>query len=359
MNGPHGMVPPEAAGPLRWIRLGQIVDFGEHVGSVITGDPVVVRDEEAGGWRMFAFCLPPGHGQAVCRGDPARPGDWEPLGSLEFTNVDVVADGIVLKPFPILDPNEPNRAARVGGRFGLVVVAGVSRRALYRAWSRSLRGPWTLEPAPVLTAGSEAEVDAAHVEAPSAYLWPDGSVRYFYMATPVRPQPRAHSPLGSAQATAIQRPGERGARKLGVVIVPVTTAGHWAAGWIGGLQLVRRHGTGWLALLNAGPHPPREDDERISRDEPPPSLGGFAWTADPEALEGWEVAARPIERVEDIPADAAAAGEHTNLWRHHLLALPDGRRLLFYNAGPYAEERLFGKLLLAESVAGETTTPAS
>ena len=340
------VVPPEATGPLRCARLGCIVDFGEHVGAVITGDPVVVRDEDAGGWRMFAFCLPPGHGEALCRGDPARPGDWEPLGPLAFTNLEVAPDGIVLKPFPILDPRTPNRAARIGGQFALVVVSGVARRALQRAWSPSLAGPWTLEPDPVLTAGGDAEVDAAHVEAPSAYWWPDGTVRYFYMATPSRAQPRPYSPLGSVQATAVQGPGDRCARKLGVVIEPPAVPGHWAAGWIGGMQLVRRHGNGWLALLNAGPHPPREDDAAISRDEPPPSLGGFAWTADPEAIGGWQLAAAPIERIEEIPPEAMARGEHTNLWRHHLLALPDGRRLLFYNAGPYAQERLFAKLLL-------------
>lgn len=224
------MPPREAPRSLRIARLGPVLDFGEHVGAAITGDPAVVRDEEAGGWRMFVFCLPPGHGHALCRGDPTRPADWEAIGPLEFTNPDVVPDGLVLKPFPILDLREPNRAARIDGRFGLVVVAGVARRALYRAWSRSLGGPWTLEPAPVLTAGPEPEVDAAHVEAPSAYLWSDGSLRYFYMATPCRPQPRPHSPLGSAQAIAIQRSGERGARKLGVVIEPSAVAGHWASG---------------------------------------------------------------------------------------------------------------------------------
>jgi len=268
---------------------------------------------------MFAFCLPPGHGEALCRGDPARPGDWEPLGPLAFTNLEVAPDGIVLKPFPILDPHRPNRTPRIGGQFGLVVVSGVARRTLQRAWSPSLAGPWTLEPDPVLIAGKDAAVDAAHVEAPSAYWWPDGTVRYFYMATPSRAQPRPHSPLGSAQATAVQGPGDRGARKLGVVLEPANVR---------------------------GPHPPREDDTAISRDEPPPSLGGFAWTADPEAIGGWQLAATPIERIEEIPPEAIARGEHTNLWRHHLLALPDGRRLLFYNAGPYAQERLFAKLLL-------------
>jgi hypothetical protein len=52
---------------------------------------------------------------------------------------------------------------------------------------------------------------------------------------------------------------------------------------------------------------------------------------------------QPVERMEDLPQDAAAAGEGVNFWRQHLLNLPDGRRILIYNSGPYGFERLFMK----------------
>ena len=52
----------------------------------------------------------------------------------------------------------------------------------------------------------------------------------------------------------------------------------------------------------------------------------------------------PIERIEDVPQTAVDDGEGTNLWRHFLLGLPSGRRLLFYNSGPYFREQLFCKI---------------
>ena len=49
--------------PESWQR-GGLVLRGEDSGwgGFVVGDPCVVRDEEAGIWRMFLFVLPPGHG---------------------------------------------------------------------------------------------------------------------------------------------------------------------------------------------------------------------------------------------------------------------------------------------------------
>ena len=45
------------------------------------------------------------------------------------------------------------------------------------------------------------------------------------------------------------------------------------------------------------------------------------------------------EKIEE----AIANGEGVNLWRQHLLVLPDGRVGLFYNSGPYGKEQLYAK----------------
>jgi hypothetical protein len=330
--------------PTRFRRRGRLIGFGAERGSAINGDPCVVWDDDEAAWRMVYFALPPGHAQALNRGDPAAASDWEDAGPLVFTNAESLPDGIAFKPFIVLEPAGGNRAARIDGRYCLLVVTGFDRRAVRRAWAPRLAGPWTLEVEPILAPGDAGAYDGKHVEAPSAYWLADaGEMLVFYMATPAAPQSRAVSPLGSCQAAARVGRGESRARRLGPILVPDARPGHWAAGWVGGLQLVERRGAGWLALVNAGSTPPRAGDTAITRDEPPPSVGGFAFTDDPDPTRGWRFAAEPIERVEEIPAAAIAGGEGTNLWRHHWLACPDGRRLILYNSGPYAAEQLFAK----------------
>ena len=60
-------------------------------------------------------------------------------------------------------------------------------------------------------------------------------------------------------------------------------------------------------------------------------------------MSGWTWCPEPIESIEQIPPDAIRLGEGVNLWRQHLLALPDGRTGLFYNSGPYGQEQLYAK----------------
>ena len=42
-------------------------------------------------------------------------------------------------------------------------------------------------------------------------------------------------------------------------------------------------------------------------------------------------------------AEARKAGEGMNLWRHHIAILPSGDMYLFYNSGPYGQERMFAR----------------
>ncbi|HLG76996.1 MAG TPA: hypothetical protein VKX46_11320, partial [Ktedonobacteraceae bacterium] len=79
-------------------------------------------------------------------------------------------------------------------------------------------------------------------------------------------------------------------------------------------------------------------------EEPPPSLGGFAYCDEEWPVQGWRWSDEPIEWVADIPEAAVAEGERVNQWRHHLLVLPDGQLALFYNSGSYGQEQLYLKL---------------
>ena len=132
--------------------------------------------------------------------------------------------------------------------------------------------------------------------------------------------------------------------KQGVILPPSSVPGHWAAGWVGGLQLMPGKKHRWIAIVNASPTAPDPSDTAESREEPPPSLGGFAYCDEPWPIEGWEWCPEPIEWIEDIPAAALAAGEGTNLWRQHILALPNGSLALFYNSGYYGLEQMYMKL---------------
>ena len=77
------------------------------------------------------------------------------------------------------------------------------------------------------------------------------------------------------------------------------------------------------------------------RPRPPPSLAGFAWCDETWPVRGWHWCDQPIEWADRLPAEAVANGEGVNMWRQHLLVLPDGRLALFYNSSPYGQEQLY------------------
>jgi len=227
--------------PHSWTRRGLVLERRKDGdGSGVLGDPCIVWDGEIYGWRMVLFCSPPGHAQAICtnRDDPG-PGQWKFEGPLPVTNPEVV--GGFHKPFIVMDPDHSNQAAKIEGRYCLLVVNFKNGgKQIQRAWSTTLAGPWTFEPAPIIPAGAENDFDAKHTDAVTGYYFSERrEFLYFYMGYPKHAQPRAISPFGSAQAVATQKLGEPVATKRGVILPPCQQAGHWASGWVGGLQLLR------------------------------------------------------------------------------------------------------------------------
>jgi len=331
--------------PRTWTHRGLVLERRHDQGdSSVVGDPCIVWDEAINGWRMVFFDSPPGHGQAVCMNrDDVGPGQWKREGPLPVVNQEAV--GEFHKPFFVMDAELPDRAAKIDGRYCLLVVSFKDgHKRVQRAWSDRLAGPWTFEPEPIIPPGGENDFDAKHTDAVTGYYFPQRKeFLYFYMGYPKKAQPRTISPFGSAQAVATQPLGEKLATKRGVILEPCQHEGHWASGWIGGLQLLRGAERRWVAVMNASPTAPDPGKRDVWAEEPPPSLGGFAWCDEEWPVRGWHFYPQPIEWVKDIPKSALDAGEGYNLWRQFIHVMPDGRAALFYNSGYYGREQLYQK----------------
>jgi len=314
-------------------------------GSEVIGDPCVVWDPEIDSWRMVMFFDPPGHADSVSDDPTGAPGSWTAPRPLRFANPEALpANGGTHKPFVVMDAAHPNRAAFVDGRYWLLTVSFTGRsraKRVQRAWATSLAGPWTLETGDFIPRGKPGSADENHVDAISGFWFEDRQeFVYYYMGYPLRPQPWRNSPYGDSLCVATQQLGES-VVKRGVMIAPSPVAGHWTSGYLGGLQLIPGRQHRWLAVLNGSPTPPDRLGNMTS-EEPPPSLGGLAYTDAELPIEGWVISDGPFERIDEIPQDAFAAGEGVNFWRHHALIAGDTVRL-FYNSGRYGTEQLFSK----------------
>lgn len=330
--------------PHAWTRRGVVLERHKTTDDRgVSGDPCIVWDETVPGWRMVLFYDPPGHAQAVCTNlNDLGPGQWRFEGPLPVTNPKDV--GWFHKPFIVMDPAHANQAAKIEGRYCLLVVSSKGgHKQVQRAWSEKLAGPWTFEADALIPPGGGDDFDGKHTDAVTGYYFSDRKeFLYFYMGYPAKAQARKISPFGSGQAVATQKLGEK-VIKVGIILEPCQQPGHWAAGWVGGLQLLRGAKHGWVAVVNASPTAPDPGNRAVWTEEPPPSLGGFAWCDEQWPVKGWHFAPEPIEWVKEIPKAALDAGEGYNLWRQFIHLLPDGRAALFYNSGYYGREQLYLK----------------
>jgi len=343
--------------PDRWERLGLVMDRGSagEFDSGVTGDPCIVWDDAPGCYRMFYFAQTHVDGEevnsighAVSRSaDHVGPGDWCKQGPLTYANPEALYEGRgTHKPWVLADPYRPATPVTIDGEYWLFTVSyRGTNKVIQLATSGSLEGPWQVRPDPVVELGAAGTFDAYHVDTVTAYWFEDREeILLFYKGYPRLAQPdQPHSPYGASNAAAVMRPSDVTARKLGRVLSPSPSAGHWTAGWIGGLQILPASRGGWYGLLSASPTPPAPLEREPVMREPAPSMGGWAYTPEEWPVKGWDVAEEPIERIEDIPAEALEAGEGVNLWRHHVLILPAGDVVLYYNTGMYGHERMFGR----------------
>ena len=341
--------------PETWERLGLIIDRGVpgEFDSSVTGDPCVVWNEARNCYHMFYFAQKHGNRKDVnsnahavsLNNENLGPGNWKKLGPLIYANPEALC-GETHKPWILMDPYHPNIAVKIEGKYWLFTVSFRGHnKVIQLATSISLDGAWEVNPTPVIDIGPEDAHDGYHVDAVTAFWFEKrNEILLFHMAYPQKPQVSyPHSPYGNGSAVAVMGPNDKKARKLGRILNPSPNSGCWTGGWVGGMQILPAASGGWYGLCNASPTPPVSVKDEPSMREPAPSLGGWAYTPETWPVKGWQAAEQPIEWVEDIPLEAIQVGEGINLWRHHLVVLPNRELYLFYNTGPYGQERMFGR----------------
>lgn len=341
--------------PMEWTRLGKVLDRGApgEFDSSVTGDPCIVWDENRGCYHMFYFAQRQVDGQEInCNGHAVSTsntclggGNWKKCGELEYTNPQALL-GDTHKPWILMDPYHPNKASKLNGLFWLFTASfHGGKKTIQIATSSTLDGPWTIIDGLSIGPGDQFAVDGFHVDAPTAYYFErERKILIFYMGYPCESQAQQpSSPYGSSSCVACLDMDRMEMSKLGVALRPSLEKTSWASGYIGGLQLFKCRTKGWYALINASPTAPCPVDMDESMREPAPSLGGWAYTEEEFPIMGWQVLPQPIEYISDIPDSAVADGEGENLWRHHLVILPDRTAYCLYNSGEYGSEQMFGK----------------
>lgn len=332
----------------------------EGEGHAVVGDPCVVWDEAAGSWRMVLFFFPPGHAESVSRTADSAPGSWSSPVPLRFANPERFYGDGTHKPFIVQDPYRPGHPAFVEGHYWLYTVDMVGdgqEKHIHRARATELGGPWLLDEEIAVPRGDAGAFDELHVDVASAFYFPEsGEFACFYMGYPLRPRvdlPR--NPFGSSIGLALQRPSEGRARKQGIVLDPADVPGHWAGGYLGGIQILPGLSHRWIGVVNGSPSKPSHDGS-LTAEEPAPSLGGLAYCDEPLPFQGWRLADAPFEWIDELPAEALEWGEGTNLWRHHALVAGDSVRI-FYNSGSYGAEQLYSKVAQAADLGIAAAAP--
>lgn len=338
-----------------WTRLGKIINRGApgEFDCCVTGDPCIVWDDNRDCYHMFYFAQSKKDGMEINRNghavidNPAMENlhSWKKLGEVKFTNYEEMFGNDTHKPWILMDPFRPNTAVRWRGFYWLFT-ASVSngRKFLQAAFSDSLEGPWTIDSAFNVFPGDEGAADELHADTPTAYYFEkEKKILVFYMGYPLKEQKDTPwTPYGSRSMT-VEIDTETGAiRKTGDALLPVENT--WINGYIGGLQLIKAADKGWYALINASPTPPCSVEKDSDIREPNPSLGGFIYTPKEYPDSGWIPLEDPIEYEEAIPPEARENGERVNMWRHHMLFLPEGKVVCLYNSGNYGNEQMFGKM---------------
>ena len=144
-----------------------------------------------------------------------------------------------------------------------------------------------------------------------------------------------HQSLRFGQAVATQKLGEPRAVKCGTILEPCQEPGHWASGWVGGLQILPGVEHRWIALLNASPTAP--------------DLGkAAAWTEEPRQV--W-AASRGVMKSGRSKVGTFTRSRSSGLRTCRRRPLPTakvltycgisctfcptGRPAIFYNSGAY------------------------
>jgi len=331
---------------------------GKAYDSRVVGDPCIVWDDEVGTWRMFYFAggyTPDGRrrvGTGVALSKSAEevgPGDWIKQGPVQ-----IVDETAFLNPLGwhkwwiVLDPQQPNRAAKIENKYWAVFTVGVkshksgeSNKHIQVAYSDRMGGPWHVRNQAILSPDAEG-FDGKHCDTPTAYWFAErNEVIVFYKAYPkVRQDSQPGSPFGSGTVIARWHPARECAEKIRPIQRP-GTGDAWNQGWMSTPQIFfDSQEKRWYGLINGSPTPPVDDSHR----EPAPSLGGWVICKAGQWLDGdWEPDTQhsPFLFPKDLTGAQIEAGLGVNFWRHHLLVTPGGQTRIYFNSGKYGTEQMY------------------
>jgi hypothetical protein len=331
---------------------------GKAYDSRVVGDPCIVWDEEVSTWRMFYFAsgyTPAGRrrvgtGMALSKSTEAiSPGDW-----VKQDPVRVVDETAFMNPLGwhkwwiVMDPDTPNRAAKIDNQYWSVFTVTVKSQAsdesnkhLQVAFADCLSGPWQVRRQPILSPDVDW-FDGKHCDTPTAYWFEErNEVILFYKAYPkVRQDSQPSSPFGSGTVIARWLPTMAHAQKLRAIQRPGTRDA-WNQGWMSTPQVFfDPKKKQWYGLINGSPTAPVDESHR----EPAPSLGGWVTCKAGQWLDGdWEpdTLHSPFLFPEDLTDEEMEAGLGINFWRHHLLVTPGGQARIYFNSGKYGTEQMY------------------
>jgi hypothetical protein len=319
----------------------------------VTADPCIIWDDSSGKWLMYyfaeagaisGFLLNTAMAISKSATEVGGVGDWTKLGKAKFVNPDALWEGNPHKPWIMMDPYNPNHAAKINGKYNLFFVNLIGRlRVIQRAESESLYGPWLVQKDPILNPDKLDAFDGYWTDTVTAYWFEkQGKILFYYKGYPQYPQAdQIRSPIGSSAAAAYMEPGDRKAVKLGKIIPPSNEPSSWYAGWVSTLQIFPAEKGGWYGLTIGSPTPPASIKSQPYMREPCPSLGGWAYCPEEFPIKTWKMEDRPICWVNELSEEAFQSGERVYLFRHHLLMLDNGEYYLYYNSGAFSDERLF------------------
>lgn len=228
---------------------------------------------------------------------------------------------------PVVLVDEVGAPVKVGGLYHAYAVAytgALSSKEIYHFTASAITGPYTLG-SKVIAKGAAGSKDEYNTDAPFA-LYKNGVTYLWYMGAPTNAVPD-FATYGYAErilrATATNPDGPF-TKNYTDVITP-GSSGAWDYGWLGGTQIMRRPGGGYMMVYNAGNTRPGS-----AGTEPAGSKAGYAYA---DTIDGpWtKDAANPYFSFTGWPPSFP---DNTNIWRTYLAYDPVmSNWYAFYNTG--------------------------
>lgn len=260
------------------------------------GDPHLVWDGSQ--WVMFYWKTVTGSPYVRCyyRTAPTLRGTWS-------SATEITAMQSYHKPWILVD--EYGAPVLLSGSYHAYATYynnTLASKEIFHFTASTLTGTWTLG-SKVVAKGGSGDKDELNTDTPFA-IYKDGTIYLWYMGAPNSSLPTYGYAIRILRATATD-PNGAFTKSTTDVILPSSSAA-WDYGWLGGVQILRRPGGGYMMVFNAGDtRPPTPGSE------PNVSRVGYAYA---DSIDGpWSKdTANPYFTPTGWPANGL---ESVNVWR--------------------------------------------